>query len=262
MFLEGKNLADKIFSKLAESPAPRGALCVIFIGDDKTSALYIAKKKEAAEKLKVEFKLLALPAKTSQDELVREIEKLNSSSRVSGILVQMPLPNKIDRFEVAAKITPEKDVDGFNYIANGSGRTVPPTVLAIDELLDFYKIKKLAKKILIVGRGFLVGRPLETFWQFKGYDIEVMDRESQNYSKKLKESEIVVVATGGGRKFSFNDFSPNSVIIDASTVAEEGALWGDVSLVGWPGNIRLAPTPGGVGPVTVAMLYRNFYSLK
>jgi len=90
----------------------------------------------------------------------------------------------------------------------------------------------------------------------------ISGKHIMDYSKKLKEAEIVVVATGAARKFSFNDFSPNSVIIDASTVAEEGALWGDVSLVGWPGNIRLAPTPGGVGPVTVAMLYRNFYSLK
>jgi methylenetetrahydrofolate dehydrogenase (NADP+)/methenyltetrahydrofolate cyclohydrolase len=261
MILDGRKLSQKIINDLGAQPAPWGRLAVIQVGDDPVSTLYVAKKKEAAQALGIDFELNKFDEVISQSELINEIKRLNSDSSIRAILVQIPLPSQINRLEVAKEISPEKDIDGFHCILHsGNFKCVPPTVLAIVELLEFYKINLAEKKILIVGGGFLVGQPLFDYFKARGLNVEILGKKDQGYEEKLKEADIAIISTGGGRSFSFVDFKSGATVIDASTVAEEGKIRGDVENdILWPEDINLAPVPGGVGPVTVAMLFKNFF---
>ena len=262
MILEGRELAARIIKELGSSRAPRRCLAVIQVGDDPTSALYVAKKKEIADELGVCFRLVEFPENSTEDIILAEVLRLNSDNSIGGIVVQMPLPEGIDRNKIVSAIVPRKDPDGFHCILKSKRyHCVPPTVLAIDEILDFYQIEKSNKKILIVGGGFLVGRPLYAFWKENGLQASILEKGDKDYEKKLKDAQIVVLATGGGRKFSFRDFSASAVVIDASTVTDEGKLRGDAEAEDWPDDRHLSPVPGGIGPVTVAMLFKNFYEL-
>lgn len=262
MNLDGNRVAKKIFNELKSKQAPLGRFVVIQVGHDKISGLYVEKKREMAAKLEVDFELKNFAELTTQENLIQEIKRLNNDSKVRGILVQIPLPSQIDRSKIAGAIEPSKDIDGFAYILKSSNAPfLPPTVLAIDEILDFYKIEKSNKKIEIVGGGFLVGRPLSRLWRANGLNAEILEKDSPNYQLRVKEADIVVVATGGGARFSARDFKLGATVIDASTMAEDGKIRGDVDSEDWPDNINLASVPGGVGPVTVAMLFRNFFGI-
>jgi len=262
LILKGYKLSNHIISDLTSRHAPTQALAVVQVGDDPVSDLYVLKKQEMAAKLGINFRLIKLNQDILEEELKGEIEKLNEDLAIRGILVQMPLPAHIDRNVIASCIDPKKDIDGFHCILKSDYfKCLPPTILAIDEILDFYKIDKFNKKILIVGAGFLVGSPLFSFWERKHLDVSFLLSKDQGYNRKLKDADIVVVATGGGREFGPSDFKRGATVIDASTVSDEGKIRGDVQWQDWPEDINLAPVPGGIGPVTVAMLYRNFFDL-
>ncbi|MDH4358647.1 MAG: bifunctional 5,10-methylenetetrahydrofolate dehydrogenase/5,10-methenyltetrahydrofolate cyclohydrolase [Candidatus Berkelbacteria bacterium] len=263
MILEGRELASRIIKELGAAPPPRNCLAVIQVGNDPVSTLYVAKKKEIADELGVCLKLAKLPATATEDNILAEVLSLNDDSSVGGILVQMPLPQAADRNKIVSAIEPKKDPDGFHCLLKSEKfHCIPPTVLAIDEILDFYQIEKRNKNILVVGGGFLVGRPLFEFWKEKGFQVSILEKDASNYSEELKRAQIAVVSTGGGGRFSFQDFSAGAVVIDASTVSDDGKLRGDVEVEGWPDDRHLCPVPGGIGPVTVAMLFKNFYDLQ
>jgi methylenetetrahydrofolate dehydrogenase (NADP+)/methenyltetrahydrofolate cyclohydrolase len=259
MILFGKPVADKIFEELQSKPKPAGKFVAIQIGANPVSSFYVEKKRKIAQMLNVDFELVNI-SENSASNLTEKIAMLNSDPSVKSIMVQIPLPEGFDREQIAAKIVNEKDVDGFSYIIGKEDSIYfPPTVLAIDELLNFYNISKEDKKILIVGEGFLVGRPLHHFWQTKKLDSEILKKEDSNYFEKLKSADIVVLATGAGLKLSDDNFKEHAVVIDASTVSENGAIKGDAQ-INDPSMVSIAPVPGGVGPVTIAMLFKNFFN--
>ncbi|MCX6809862.1 MAG: bifunctional 5,10-methylenetetrahydrofolate dehydrogenase/5,10-methenyltetrahydrofolate cyclohydrolase [Candidatus Berkelbacteria bacterium] len=263
MILNGKKIADEIFNSLKELQPPEGKFVVIQVGNDPVSNLYVLQKKAMAEKLNFVIEVQKFDEIVSEDELKQEITQLNNDPKVRAIMVQMPLPKNIDRIKISELIDVKKDVDGFSYILEKSPFTFfPPTILAIDEILRYYKISKINKKILIVGEGFLVGKPLFHFYKDQKLAVSVLKKDDADYEKKLKESDIIVVATGGGRVFSKDDFKSGVTVIDASTVSDEGKIRGDVNLADWPNGVNIAPVPGGVGPLTVAMLMKNYYSLS
>lgn len=259
MILLGKPVADKIFQELQGKTKPVGKFVAIQIGTNPVSSFYVEKKRKIAQILNVDFELVRI-SENSASRLTEEIEKLNSDPAVKSIMVQIPLPKGFNREEVAANIVSEKDVDGFSYIIGKENSIYfPPTVLAIDELLNFYNISKENKNILIVGEGFLVGRPLYRFWQDKKLNVAILKKDDADYSGKIKNADIVVLATGVGLKLTDKNFKQHAVVIDASTVSEDGAIKGDARIDN-PSMISIAPVPGGVGPVTIAMLFRNFFS--
>jgi len=262
LIFKGYKLAKEIVSQLGLRVAPNKQFVVVQVGDDPISDLYVSKKKEIADELGVNFRHLRLGGDTTEQELIGQIDELNNDLRVGGILVQLPLPAHIDRIKIAKQISKDKDVDGFNFIlGEGDFKTYPPTILAIDEILDFYKIKKIGKKILIIGGGFLVGAPLKLFWENKKLQPSVLKQNDTQYAQKIKESDIVIMATGGGGNFSSKDFKSGATVVDASTVSDDGEIRGDIEIENWPEDKNLVPVPGGVGPVTVAELYRNFFDL-
>jgi len=262
MILKGNIIEREIFAKLKAAKTPRKKLVVISIGEDQASVIYVAKKQEMATQLGVGFEVLKLSAKISEEELQREIDRLNNDEDVGGVLIQMPIPNHLNRKSICGRIFKEKDVDGFSYIISGSGVVLPPTVLAIDALLNFYKIEKQSSKIVIVGKGFLVGSPLYEFYKKRGLDVEVLEEYAQDYAKKIKDAKIVILATGGNASFTAVDFSEGSTVVDASTVASDNKLKGDLKTDGFNDGINYSPVPGGVGPITVAMLFVNFFLLN
>lgn len=262
MILKGKILADKIFEALQNSQAPRKRLVVICVGDDEVSTVYVGKKIELANRLGVEIEILRMSGSSSYSQIAEKISALNHNDGVGGILIQMPLPIGIDRKQIGSMILPEKDVDGFGYITGKSPLALPPTVLAIDALLDFYQISKANKKILIVGMGFLVGAPLYNYYKKMSLDVDAIEENDPDYETKLQAGDIVILATGGQASFKFNDFKSGAIIVDASTIASDNKIKGDLVVNGGEGNISYSPVPGGVGPVTVAMLFLNFYGLN
>lgn len=263
MIFKGYKLAQKLIEELGGRVAPTQEFVVVQVGNDPVSDLYVSKKKEIADELGVNFRHLRFKQDISEEELIGQISKLNSDLRVKGILIQMPLPSHIERVKIAKQISKDKDVDGFNFILGEADfKTYPPTILAIDEILDFYQIKKEGKKILIIGGGFLVGAPLKVFWENKKLKPSTLGPDDEKYEQKIKESDIVVMATGGGGRFSSKDFKSGATVIDASTVSDDGKIRGDIGPENWPEDKNLVPVPGGVGPVTVAQLYRNFFNLS
>jgi len=261
MILDGRIVSEDIITETKKMDIPHGRFVVIQIGDDRISNLYVQKKQELAFELKVAFEVKKFGDDTSEEQLLKVIEDLNQDDSIKGILVQIPLPPAINRSKVASAIVKKKDVDGFHYLMGEDGGLLPPTVLAIDALLNFYKIEKSGKKILIIGGGFLVGRPLYRFYKEMGCDASILEKDDPNYEKKIHTADIVVVATGGGKIFSSNLFKDGATVVDASTISQGGKIVGDIDKNSWPPGINLAPVPGGVGPLTVAMLFSNFFKI-
>lgn len=261
MILKGQEIFDRVMDSLKHLEVPREALAIVQVGNDRASTIYINKKLEAAKKLGVDARVIRFNDEITQSELTRQIELLNQDKGIGGIIIQIPLPSQIDRNEICARIIREKDVDGFGYIVGQESPVIPPTILAIDKTLDFYSIKKTDKKILIVGAGFLVGSPLYRYYRSLNLDVSLLNEGDDLYFEKLQEADIVILATGGGAIFDHSHFAQGSVVVDASTIASDSKLYGDLetSLIGE--KFSYSPVPGGVGPVTVAMLFANFYLL-
>lgn len=261
MILSGKPLAQDIMGRLKLQKKPSGKFIVVQVGSDAASNLYIEKKSVLAGQVGIDLEVVKLNSKITPEKLHRVIAMLNRRSDVRAILMQMPLPDHIDRLQAAGFINPQKDVDGFGYILSKATKPIPPTVRAIVDLLKYYNISLRSKNILIIGQGFLVGKPLFRYWNEQGLNVAVLGKSDPNYNKKIKSADIVVAATGKGGVFTYSDFKIGATVIDASTICENAQTRGDVILSGWKEDKNLAPVPGGVGPVTVAELLRNFFIL-
>ncbi len=254
MKLLGNQIAGQIKKGLVRKPKLQGVFVVVQIGQDPISNLYVKKKVEFANDIGVSMEV----KKTSKNKIEQDLRSLSRKKRVRGIIVQLPLPKGLDREKVLGIISKEKDIDGFNFILDCPFRSYPPTVLAIYKIITAYNLP-IKEGVLIIGGGFLVGTPLRKFLIEKGIKNEILAKDDPDYEKKIKTAEVVVVATGGGRYFDQSDFKQGAFVIDASTVADEGKTRGDVNPEGK--LINLSPVPGGVGPVTVAMLFKNLYDL-
>lgn len=261
MILKGQPLADDVIGRLRRVDVPSKKLIIISIGEDRASSIYVSKKTDLARSLGVSLEVLKLDRGIGAEEIEKTISDLNKDDSVGGIMIQMPIPAGLNRSKICSLIDPGKDIDGFSYIVNGDGKTVPPTVMAIDAILDFYGVSRADRRVLIVGGGFLVGVPLFNLYGTAGLTVEILEKGDERYEEKLRNSDIVILATGGGRTFRKEDFRPGAVVIDASTVATDSKLKGDLDFSGIDGEIDFSPVPGGVGPVTVSMLFVNFYLL-
>jgi len=233
-----------------------GDLVIIKMGKNRVSEIYISKKIEFAKSLGVKVRVI----EATEKNIFEYIEKLNNDKNIRAVFLQLPIPSSVDRNKVLSAIKASKDVDGFHYILGlEDAKTIPPTILAIHEFLKFHNVD-LEKGVLIVGGGFLVGKPLRKFLQSKNIEAEILQKNESHYAQKLLSADVSVVATGVGNIFNGDEFKVGATVIDASTVACEDRLGGDVEEPG-SSKISLAPVPGGVGPVTVAMLFRNFFDL-
>lgn len=268
MILLGKPVAEKIYQKIEKdiklflsfrnrkinskiNRKIRPEIASIIVGEDAASLVYIKIKEKQAQKLGINFKVYHLSEMAAQSKLEELILDLNQNKYVFGIIVQLPLPKNFDQEKILKTIASAKDIDGFQ------GKMPAPTAAAILEILKFYKISLKNKNIVIVGHGRLVGKPLAAMLKKQGLKPIICDSNTQNLTEKILKAEVIVSAAGSPGLIKPAMVSKAAVVIDAGTAEAKGKMAGDVEPTVYQKVSAYAPSPGGVGPVTVACLMRN-----
>jgi methylenetetrahydrofolate dehydrogenase (NADP+)/methenyltetrahydrofolate cyclohydrolase len=240
-------------------------LATILIGSDPPSLVYINNKQKAAKSIGIRTLDYRLHTTISQTELIRLIEKLNLDSTVHGILIQLPLPDHLDKHKVINMVDPKKDVDGLTFINSGlllndKTNLIPCTPLGIMELFRFYEIQLDGSNVLIINRSNLVGKPLASLLLSKNSTVTISHSHTNNLKFFSQNADIVITAVGNRDSFVLTpDMVKNgATIIDVGTNRVDGTLCGDVEFE----RVRekasyITPVPGGVGPMTICMLLRN-----
>ena len=241
-------------------------LATVLVGNDTASAIYVKNKQKAAAEVGISTLDHKLESNISQKEFLELIMLLNNDPQVHGILVQLPLPNNMDESFVVNAITPSKDVDGLTQtnagmLLNGKATLIPCTPLGIMELLDFYKIDVQSIDAVIVNRSNLVGKPLAILLLQRNATVMICHSKSKNLVDKLRSAELIVTAVGNRERFTLksNMVKDGAVIVDVGITRFMGKPAGDVEdfqslkeKASW-----ITPVPGGVGPMTIAMLLNN-----
>ena len=211
---------------------------------------YMRMKKSYGEDIRVEVEIF----RKSQNEMIDLINQLNNDEKIHGIIVQLPLENVKNTEEILNSVSPEKDVDALGKNA----KLDPATPMAINWLLAGYNIELREKNIIIVGNGRLVGRPLAKMWRDSGFQVEVLDCDSDNNSAKIHSADIVISATGVPNLITSKDVKAGAVIVDAGTASEHGKIVGDIAPdIRERNDLTITPEKGGVGPLTIVALMDN-----
>lgn len=268
--LNGKELAKKTrkdlkveVEKLKENNIfPK--LAVIMVGDNSASQVYVRNKSKACEKTGIEFEEYLFDVTVSEERLLETIEKLNEDETIHGILLQSPLPKHIDANKAFGKISPEKDVDGFNPINVGNlsiGRDcfISCTPLGIVKILEEYQIETEGKEAVILGRSNIVGKPMIQCMLNKNATVTVCHSRTKNIGDIIKRADIVIAAIGKPEFVKADMVKEGAVVIDVGiNRLEDGKIVGDVDLENVSKKASyITPVPGGVGPMTIAMLLNN-----
>ena len=269
--LDGKSLRDKILGELKtrlEKYDKKPTLVVILVGDNPASKIYVNNKKKTAENLGINSIVINYPSDIEEKVLLEKIRELNFDENVTAILVQLPLPAHINKFKVINAISPQKDVDGFT--PENSGRlftgeepyVYPCTPKGIIKLLDEYKIPIEGQHAVIVGRSNIVGKPLSQMFLDRNATVTICHSHTKNLPDITKTADILVSAVGG-KIIGINMIKSNCVVIDVGIFKDEnGKTRGDVDFeTVAPLTSYISPVPGGVGPMTIAMLMSNTVEL-
>ncbi|HEX2985954.1 MAG TPA: bifunctional methylenetetrahydrofolate dehydrogenase/methenyltetrahydrofolate cyclohydrolase FolD [Caproiciproducens sp.] len=268
--IDGKAVAAKVRAEIAlevESLAKKGVkpgLAVVIAGDDPASRTYVNNKKKACGEVRIYSEEYALPATVSQQELMKLICKLNEKKDISGILVQSPLPNGLDEEAVVEAIDPVKDVDAFHpsnvgRIMIGNFHFLPCTPAGVMELLQSEAIDVTGKNCVVIGRSNIVGKPMAMLLLHKNATVTICHSKTQNLKELCKNADILISAVGKPKFVTADMVKPGAVVVDVGINRNEnGKLCGDVDFE----NVRelasyITPVPGGVGPMTIAMLLKN-----
>jgi methylenetetrahydrofolate dehydrogenase (NADP+)/methenyltetrahydrofolate cyclohydrolase len=264
--IDGKALGAKVREEVAASVAELGqvGLATILVGDDPASHIYIDLKQKAATKAGMDARDLKLPADTSEEELLATIAEVNADDDVDGLLVQLPLPDHIDENRVIEAIAPEKDVDGIHPVNAGRlylGRPtlVPGTPLGIMRMLDEYEIQLEAARAVVVGRSAIVGKPIAHLLLQRNATVTICHSRTQDLERHTLDADVLVAAVGRTHLISADMVKAGATVIDVGMNRDESSrkVLGDVD----PGAVERAaymtPVPGGVGPMTIAMVLQN-----
>jgi methylenetetrahydrofolate dehydrogenase (NADP+)/methenyltetrahydrofolate cyclohydrolase len=260
--LDGKKLADELTHKLMGKFRGVGGLAAVQVGENPASELYLKKKGGMAEKLGVRFELHKLPAKSTAKQVISLIDKLNGDKKITGIIVQLPLPKTLDVDEIVNAVSPLKDVDGLTDANILSGRVLPATAAGILKLLGAYKISLQNRQIVLVGFTRLLNLPLSLYLAKLGNQVTVLQEGTKNFDR-LKTADIVITAVGKPDLIKGKDIRTGAVVIDAGIVTTKGKVTGDCDAVTVSKKAGyLTPVPGGVGPMTVVSLLANLLELS
>ena len=238
-------------------------LAVILVGEDPASKIYVSNKKKACEELGIISQEYLMPAETTTQELISLIETLNKEKTVNGILCQLPLPKGIDEKTVLNAISPEKDVDAFHpvnvgKIMIGDYDFVPCTPAGIMEMLSYYNIEISGKTCVVIGRSNIVGKPMSMLLLHKNGTVTTCHSRTKDLSSVTRSADILVSAVGKANFVTADMVKDGAVVIDVGMNRGEGKLCGDVVFdeVSQKASY-ITPVPGGVGPMTIAMLMKN-----
>lgn len=268
--IDGKKLAQEIRSNLkikCEELKEKGInpkLAVIMVGEDKASQLYVRNKSKACNEVGIEFEEFLLAENTKQEKLIELIEKLNKDNSIHGILLQSPIPSHLDINEAFRAIAPEKDVDGFNPINVGKlclnqDTFVSCTPYGIMKMFEAYDIDLTGKNVTILGRSNIVGKPLIQCCLNKNATVTVCHSKTKDIKEHTKNADVVISAIGKSKFVTADMIKQGAVVIDVGiNRGEDGKLTGDVDFENVSKKASyITPVPGGVGPMTIAMLMNN-----
>lgn len=270
MLLDGKETAKQVKIELKEkikvlketyNKVP--TIAIVLVGNNPASEIYVRNKIKAASFVGMNHQLINLDESITMEELLNEVERLNMDDDVSGIIVQLPLPKHLDEQIVINHINNEKDADGFGLLNKGklfSGLPClkPATPLGIMYLLDKYNINLEGKRAVVIGRSNIVGKPMALMLLEKNATVTIAHSRTKNLNELTKEADVLVVAVGKAKFVTEDMVKEGAVIVDVGINRVDGALYGDVDFE----NVKekasyITPVPGGVGPLTIAMLLLN-----
>lgn len=268
--IDGKMLSAKIRAELSKENNKlkekniNAKLAVILVGDDSASKVYVRNKSKACQEVGVEFEEILLDDKTTMEKLLSIIEELNNRKDVHGILLQSPIPKGLNIQEAFNKIKPEKDVDGFNPINTGKLMTgqdsfIPCTPYGIIKMLENYNIEIEGKNAVVIGRSNIVGKPLAQCLLNRNATVTVCHSKTKNIQEITKKADILISAVGKQNMVTEEMVQDGAVVIDVGMNRnEDGKLVGDVDFENVSKKASyITPVPGGVGPMTIAMLMNN-----
>ena len=271
--IDGKKISQEIKDELKEKVAAMAkegkkvALAVIQVGNDPASSVYVRNKKKACEYIGIESLSYELPEETTEEELVALIGKLNADTKVNGILVQLPLPKHINEEKIIQTISPDKDVDGFHMqnvgaLCTGGKGYVSCTPLGIITLLKRSGIEIAGKRCVVMGRSNIVGKPMAMLLLRENGTVTICHSKTQDMKEITKQADILVVAIGKPKFVDETYVKEGAVVIDVGIHRNaENKLCGDVDFDKVaPHTSAITPVPGGVGPMTIAMLMNNCVS--
>lgn len=270
VIIDGKELAKKIRANLKiecdelKKKNIKSKLAVIMVGEDSASKVYVRNKSRACEDVGIEYEEYLLDINTTQKDLIELIEKLNNDKTVNGILLQSPIPSNLDINEAFRTISSEKDVDGFNPVNVGKlvlnqDTFVSCTPYGIMKMFEEYNIDLTGKNVVILGRSNIVGKPLIHCCLNKNATVTSCHSKTQNLAQKAKEADVLISAIGKANFVTADMVKDGAVVIDVGiNRLDNGKITGDVDFE----NVKekasyITPVPGGVGPMTIAMLMNN-----
>lgn len=264
--IDGKKISNQILetvkvqvSRLSFVPV----FCDVLVGSDPASVQYVNMKKKISESMGIKFYSANFPESITGDELVKEIKLLNQVKNMCGIIVQLPLPAHLNRQAILDSIDPKLDVDCLGSVAsekfyNNKSRIGFPTAVACMVALDILDLNLSEKNIVVVGQGLLVGKPVSALLNFRNLKPVLVTNITENKEEFIKNADIIISGTGQGRFIRGEMIKEGAVLIDAGTSEWDGGIVGDVDLDSVK-NVAgyVSPAPGGIGPITVAILLSN-----
>ncbi|MFW9772972.1 MAG: bifunctional 5,10-methylenetetrahydrofolate dehydrogenase/5,10-methenyltetrahydrofolate cyclohydrolase [Promethearchaeota archaeon] len=272
--LDGKKLAEKLNSDLKSKilniyteTGIKPKLAAILVGEDPASEIYVNMKRRKCEQVGIESILIKLDRQISKERIFSEIDKLNNDETIHGILLQIPLPEKFKEIKskILERISPLKDVDGFNPINKGmlfdyEEELAPCTPKGIIALLEYYNITIQGKDIVIVNRSNLVGKPLIFMLLKRNATVTICHTSTKSIENHMQRADILVVAVGKPKFITKDKVKEGVIIIDVGQNRVQGKLYGDVDFEDvYEKCGAITPTPGGIGPLTVAFLLQNTF---
>jgi len=271
VIMDGKKLAKQtkadIAARVKQSNKKLG-LGTILVGTDPGSVAYVEGKHSDCAEVGINSIRVNLPVSASEQEIIKAVTDLNNNPECTGFIVQLPLPKSVDTEKILLAIDPKKDADGLNPVNLGNlvlsvNKIIPCTPRAILALLNEYKIKLSGSKVLIIGRGMTVGRPLSILLSQKPIDatITLAHSATTNLTDLIKEADVVIAAIGIAHFIKPNMVKPGATVVDVGITRVDNKLLGDVDPAVSQVAAFFTPTPGGVGPMTRAMLLSNLLEL-
>jgi methylenetetrahydrofolate dehydrogenase (NADP+)/methenyltetrahydrofolate cyclohydrolase len=264
--IDGRKLQEEILATVQQGVTRVGFAPVftdVLVGDDPASAQYVRMKARMAERVGIRFHNASFPGTITMEDLIKEIKILNKIPNMCGIIIQLPLPASLDKRAILDAIEPELDVDCLGTSASlefysGKIDVGFPTALACMALLDSLQMDLKDKKIVVLGQGDLVGKPVAALLRFRGLHPDIVTRKVENKEQLLKEADVIISGIGKGKYLTGDMVKQGVVLIDAGTSESNGGIVGDIDLESVKDVAsHVSPVPGGVGPVTVAMLLSN-----
>jgi methylenetetrahydrofolate dehydrogenase (NADP+) / methenyltetrahydrofolate cyclohydrolase len=263
--MDGKALAERVRKEVAGEVAALGrpvGLATVLVGDDPASAVYVRSKQKACREVGIEPFDHNLSPDTSQEDLLALVEQLNEDDAVTGILVQLPLPEQIDEDHIIRSINPIKDVDGFHpfnagHLFQGSPTFVAATPAGIMEILREYQVELKGARAVVVGRSNIVGKPMALLLLAEHATVTICHSRTQDLSAVVREADVIVAAAGHPQTVTADMVREGATVVDVGINRTDDGLVGDVAQDVREKAGLLTPVPGGVGPMTIASLLRN-----